>query len=67
MPVRALTTVADIERAVELQKLVWGFADLDVVPVTEIVAAAHNDGIVLGAYEDERLIADPTPPPGPSE
>ncbi len=55
MPVRALDTVSDITKAVELQRTVWRAADIDVVPVTEIIAAAHNDGIVIGSFDGDDL------------
>ena len=47
---------ADEMRAVEeLQKDVWGFADLDVVPLTQLVAAVHAGGVVLGAFDGKTL------------
>jgi predicted GNAT superfamily acetyltransferase len=43
-------------RAVEaLQKEVWGLPDLDVVPLTQLVAAKATGGILLGAYDGKTL------------
>src|SRR5438105_1416259 len=40
----------------ELQRQIWGEADLEVEPATLFVVAAHTGGQVLGAFEDGRLI-----------
>lgn len=49
-------TLADFRRCENLQKEAWGFDDLDVVPLPMFVVAIHTGGIVLGAYEADRLI-----------
>ena len=41
----------------ELQRQIWGEADLEVEPVTMFVVAAHTGGQVLGAFENGRMIA----------
>ncbi|HYJ90005.1 MAG TPA: hypothetical protein VEV84_01735, partial [Pyrinomonadaceae bacterium] len=47
----------DEMRAVEqLQKEVWGVPDLDVVPLTQLVAAKATGGVLLGALDNEILI-----------
>ena len=44
-------------RAVEeLQKEVWGIPDLDVVPVTHLVAAKEAGGVLIGAFDGETLV-----------
>ena len=44
-------------RAVEaLQKEVWGLPDIDVVPLTQLVAAKASGGILLGAFDGETLV-----------
>ncbi|HKD51126.1 MAG TPA: GNAT family N-acetyltransferase [Candidatus Acidoferrum sp.] len=40
----------------ELQRLIWGEADLEVEPVTAFVVAAHTGGQVLGAFDGGRMI-----------
>ncbi|HSK73135.1 MAG TPA: GNAT family N-acetyltransferase [Pyrinomonadaceae bacterium] len=54
--------IRDIEgqrelRAVEeLQKKVWGIPDLDVVPLTQLVAAQAAGGVLLGAFDGDNLV-----------
>ncbi len=44
-------------RAVEqIQKEVWGLPDLDVVPLTQLIAAKASGGILIGAFEEEKLV-----------
>jgi predicted GNAT superfamily acetyltransferase len=44
-------------RAVEeIQKEAWGFSDLDIVPAATLIATQHAGGIVLGAFEGDRMI-----------
>ena len=44
-------------RAVEeLQKEVWGVPDLDVVPLSQLVAAKAAGGVLLGAYDGDTLV-----------
>ena len=45
-----MAALADV---VELQRRVWGFGDLDVVPVHLLLTAAHHGGLVLAAYLDD--------------
>lgn len=40
----------------QLQKEIWGFEDISVVPNHVLVTAQRNGGLLLGAYEGERLI-----------
>ena len=40
----------------ELQKEVWGLPDLDVVPLSHLVAARAAGGVLLGAFDRETLI-----------
>lgn len=43
-------------RAVEmLQKEVWGLPDLDVVPLTQLVAAKASGGVLIGAFDRDIL------------
>lgn len=53
---RLLTDVVDLQLCVDLQQAVWQPEARDLVPVTELVAAAHNDGMVLGAFTERRLL-----------
>ncbi|HKP70079.1 MAG TPA: GNAT family N-acetyltransferase [Pyrinomonadaceae bacterium] len=54
--------IRDIESATEyrlveqLQKEVWGVQDLDVVPLSQLVAAKIAGGVLLGAFDDGKLV-----------
>lgn len=54
--IRACTTVEEFDRCVELQRLVWGFADVELVPKDIIAAISHAGGQVFGAYEGAEMI-----------
>jgi predicted GNAT superfamily acetyltransferase len=41
---------ADYEASVDIQREVWRYADIDVVPVTMLATAERLGGIALGAY-----------------
>jgi predicted GNAT superfamily acetyltransferase len=42
--------------AVELQRLIWGFSDLDLLPPRLFVVAGKVGGQVLGAFEGGRMV-----------
>ena len=48
--VRDIDGQAEMRAVEELQKDVWGLPDLDVVPLTQLVAAQASGGVVIGAY-----------------
>jgi predicted GNAT superfamily acetyltransferase len=54
--VRKCESLEDFHRCVELQREIWGEADLEVEPATMFVVAAHTGGEVLGAFDDDRLV-----------
>jgi len=45
-----------VPACVELQREIWGEADLEVEPVTMFVVASITGGQVLGAFDGERLV-----------
>ncbi len=51
--VRRLQTLEEFDRCVELEKLVWGGEDLEVVPNTIFVVTRHTGGQVLGAFDSD--------------
>lgn len=57
LEIRPIRTVEEYHDCEELQRRAWGFeTDLDVVPLTQLVAAAKAGGVVLGAFDrGERL------------
>lgn len=54
--IRALSTMSELAACVEMQRTVWGWADLDVMPVRLFVLMQHAGGVVLGAYRDRTLV-----------
>ena len=43
--------------AVRLQRTIWGFSDIDLLPVRFFVVASKIGGQVFGAYDDGRMVA----------
>ena len=54
--VHPLVTAEEFEQAVELQKTVWGFEDIDLVPLRVFVVAGKIGGQVLGAFEGKEMV-----------
>jgi predicted GNAT superfamily acetyltransferase len=55
--VRQLTQLAEFRAAVQLQKLVWGFADIELLPLRLFVVAHKVGGHSFGAYDGRRMVA----------
>lgn len=54
--IRGIDDVEEMRAVEELQKEVWGVPDLDVVPMTQLVAAKEAGGVLIGAYDGETLV-----------
>jgi len=57
LTLRTCHTVGEFRQAVALQKDIWGFDDLDLVPSRIFVVAEKIGGHVLGAYDGRSLVA----------
>ncbi len=57
LEIRALTEQADLRTAVQLQKTIWGFEDIDLLPVRLFVVATKIGGQVFGAFDGSRMVA----------
>ncbi|MBZ5675723.1 MAG: GNAT family N-acetyltransferase [Acidobacteriia bacterium] len=55
MNVRALSGHAEFAEAVRLQKVIWGFPDLELLPVRFFVVASRIGGQTFGAFEGNRM------------
>jgi predicted GNAT superfamily acetyltransferase len=55
--IETLTTDAQFRDAVALQKTVWGFEDIELVPLRLFVVATRVGGQAFGAYAEGRMIA----------
>ena len=54
--IREIDGGAELRAVEELQKEVWGVPDLDVVPLSHLVAAKVAGGVLLGAFDRETLV-----------
>lgn len=54
--IRDIETSAEMREAERLQKEVWGVPDLEVVPLSQLVASKTAGGILVGAFDDEKLV-----------
>ena len=54
--IRVCNTLREFEEAVELQQEVWGFSDLDLIPLRMFSVASKIGGQVIGAYEGTRMV-----------
>jgi predicted GNAT superfamily acetyltransferase len=54
--IRDLTARAELEEAVRLQKTIWGFAEMELLPVRLFVVATKVGGQVFGAFEGQTMI-----------
>ncbi len=54
--IRALTELDEFQRCVELQKIIWGFEDVDVVPLRLFVVAMKIGGQVFGAFDAQVMV-----------
>lgn len=52
---RILETPQDMASVEEIQRLVWPGSDAEIVPAHLLLTAAHNGGLVIGAYESAGL------------
>ncbi|HZU14604.1 MAG TPA: GNAT family N-acetyltransferase [Chloroflexota bacterium] len=53
--IRDLTDARDFAQAEDLQDVVWSFDPRGIVPAHVLYVAANDGGIVLGAYEGDKL------------
>lgn len=56
IPIRPIETFAELRAVEELQKEVWGVPDLDVVPLTQLIAVQAAGGVLLGAFDRQTLV-----------
>jgi predicted GNAT superfamily acetyltransferase len=54
--VRPLETIDEFHAAEEIQRVIWPGSELEVVPLHVLTTAAHNGGLVLGAFDGERMV-----------
>lgn len=53
--IRPIQTFAELRAVEQVEKEVWGIPDLDVVPITHLVATKAAGGVLLGAFDRDTL------------
>jgi predicted GNAT superfamily acetyltransferase len=56
LEIRGLKEHAEFADAIKLQQIIWGFDDIDVLPLRLFVTASKIGGHVFGAYDGARMI-----------
>ena len=51
--IRDIDRIADVQAVEELQKEIWGIPDIEVVPLTQLIAARASGGVLVGAFDGE--------------
>jgi len=54
--IRALSTTDEFAEAVCLQRQIWGFDELELLPVRLFIVAANVGGQAFGAYDGNRMV-----------
>ena len=54
--IRDIESPAELRAVEELQKEIWGVRDLDIVPLSQLVAARMSGGLVIGAFDRGTLV-----------
>lgn len=54
--IRLLDEMVDLAKTEEIQRDVWGIGDRDIVPASQLRAAAHAGGHVSGAFRGDQMI-----------
>lgn len=54
--IRPIKSLVDLRKCHEIQRITWGYTDLMVFPYTQLISAAHNGGVLLGAYDGANLV-----------
>ena len=57
LEIRALTEQNEFRDAVQLQKVIWGFDEIDLLPMRLFVVATKIGGQVFGAFDRAKLVA----------
>ena len=53
---RDLTTLEEFALVVDLEREIWGPVYDDVVPVSILAVSVHSGGILIGAFDDDRMV-----------
>jgi predicted GNAT superfamily acetyltransferase len=64
MTIRPLTELDELQACVELQRRTWGLADIEVIPTRMLLTQIRIGGLILGAFEDGKLVGFLNATPG---
>ncbi len=56
LTIHLIETPEEMTLIEDLQRTIWPESETDVVPLHMLITAIHNGGLVLGAFEEEKLI-----------
>ncbi len=56
MEIKLLTSPDELNQIVDLQKKVWGFSDIDCVPLNMLVAISSSGGFAIGCFIENKLV-----------
>jgi predicted GNAT superfamily acetyltransferase len=57
MDIRTLTTADELRQVFDLEQAIWGYGSVeDSVPVVMLLVSVRTGGLVLGAYDEDRLV-----------
>lgn len=56
MEIRILETPSEMAEVEELQRIIWPGSETEVVPLHMLITAAHNGGLVLGAFQGGKMV-----------
>jgi predicted GNAT superfamily acetyltransferase len=54
--IRTVRTIGEMHEVEELQRVVWEVPDVEVVPNSQLVAAVKAGGVLLGAFDGEKMV-----------
>lgn len=57
LEVRAISTIPEFEEAVRLQKIIWGFEDIELLPRRLFVVANKVGGQTMAGFDGMRMVA----------
>jgi predicted GNAT superfamily acetyltransferase len=56
MIIRPITDLGELAECVELERQAWGLTDVEIIPVRMFITQNRVGGLVLGAFEQDRLV-----------
>lgn len=54
--IRHIETPSGLKAVEALQRQVWNTSDVEVVPTHTLLAIVHGGGLIIGAFDDDRLV-----------